>query len=155
LKATVAVALCDKVLKKHRSPPLVFEYDIMRKGATRVVLLTKKYAIKFPRFYGWEHFLRGLLANMQEVEFNTMKDERLCPVKFYIPGGWLLVMPRCTPITEQTFLNLDIARFWPNESEDYHPDNECDPRGFNAPVENKQDSFGWYNGEIVAIDYGS
>lgn len=24
-----------------------------------------------------------------------------------------------------------------------------------VPVENKPDSFGWYEGQIVAIDYGS
>ena len=80
----------------------------MTNGTTRAVFLTKKYAIKVPQFkYGWELFLRGLLANMQEVEFNTMKDERLCPIKFHIRGGWLIVMPRCTPISIQTFSNLD------------------------------------------------
>lgn len=128
----------------------------LKHGCTRFVFLTKNYAIKVPQFkYEWRHFLLGLLANMQEVTFSKIKDERLCPVKFYIPGGWLLVMPRCIPITENVFFDLDVTRFWPNESEDYHPANECERANYNVPVENKQDSFGWFNGKIVAIDYGS
>lgn len=125
-------------------------------GCTRFVILTKKYAIKIPQFkYKWRHFLQGLLANMQEISFSKINDERLCPIKFYIPGGWLLVMPRCAPITEATFSTLDLTRFWPDESEDYHPKNTCERANYNAPVENKIDSFGYYNNKIVAIDYGS
>ena len=92
---------------------------------------------------------------MQEVMFSKMKDDRLCPIKFYIPGGWLIVMPRCNIIIDEDFQNLDVNLFWPNDKEDYHPDNTCEENEFNAPVENKQDSFGYYNGKIVAIDYGS
>jgi len=125
-------------------------------GCTRFVVLTKKYAIKIPQFkYEWKHFLLGLLANMQEVAFNTMKDERLCPVIFHLWGGWLVVMPRCAPISEECFFDIDVTRFWPNKDEDYHPDNTCERANYNVPVENKQDSFGYYNGKIVAIDYGS
>jgi len=125
-------------------------------GCTRFVILTKRYAIKVPQFkYEWKHFLLGLLANMQEVSFSTISDDRLCPVKFYVPGGWLLVMPRCEMISREVFFDLDITRFWPNNKEDYHPDNTCERVEYNVPVENKQDSFGYYNGKIVAIDYGS
>lgn len=128
----------------------------LKHGCTRFVFLTKNYAVKVPQFkYEWRHFLLGLLANMQEVTFSKTKDDRLCPVRFYIPGGWLLIMPRCTPITEDVFFDLDVTKFWPNESEDYHPKNECERANYNVPVENKQDSFGWLNGKIVAIDYGS
>lgn len=108
-------------------------------GCTRLVILTRKYAIKIPQFhYEWRHFLFGLLANMQEVQFSKMKDERACPVLFSLWGGWLLVMPRCEPITRDDFRRLDIS--------DYNPP---------IPVEDKEDSFGYYNGRIVAIDYGS
>ena len=128
----------------------------LKHGCTRFVFLTKNYAIKVPQFkYEWRHFLLGLLANMQEVTFSKIKDDRLCPIWFYIPGGWLLIMPRCAPITEDVFFDLDVTKFWPNESEDYHPKNECERANYNVPVENKQDSFGWLNGKIVAIDYGS
>ena len=128
----------------------------VKHGCTRFVILTNKYAIKIPQFrYEWKHFLLGLLANMQEVSFSKINDDRLYPVKFYIPGGLLLVMPRCERISEDIFFDLDITRFWPNELEDYHPDNTCERVEYNVPVENKQDSFGYYNNKIVAIDYGS
>ena len=125
-------------------------------GTTRLVILIGKYAGKIPQIkYGWELFLRGLLANMQEIEFAALKDCRMCPIKYYISGGWLIIMPRCLPITEEEFLILSYDKFWPNSNEDYHPNNVCEKVSFNVPVENKQDSFGYYNGEIVAVDYGS
>jgi len=122
-------------------------------GCTRYVFLTKKYAIKIPQFrYGWRLFLHGLLANQQEVLFSTLKDERMCPVLFHIPGGWMLVMPRCTPLTEEEFYNLDIYKFW--ERDDIQWPGP-DYKKAIVPVENKEDSFGWYNNKIVAIDYGN
>jgi len=125
-------------------------------GCTREVFLIGKYAIKVPQFhYEWRHFLLGLLANMQEVNLSKTHDERLCPVLFYIPGGWLIVMPRCGEISREDFLNLDVTRFWPDNSEDYHPDNTCERANYNVPVENKEDSFGVLDGKIVAVDYGS
>jgi hypothetical protein len=52
-------------------------------------------------------------------------------------------MPRCKPISNEdwcTFkVNLDT---WVNE--DY----------YKIPVEHKQNSFGWLNENIVALDYG-
>lgn len=113
-------------------------------GCTRSVLLIGKYAIKIPRLnYGWQLFLKGLLANMQEVHFSTMKDERMAPVIFSIPGGFLLVMPRCKAISKYDFLKvLNISYF-----------HGLEP--FKVPVENKIDSFGWLNNKIVALDYGS
>ena len=107
-----------------------------KQGSTRFVILTKQYAIKIPQFK-WRNFLLGLLANMQEVQFSKLNDTRLCPVKFYIPGGWLIVMPRCEIISDEMFFNLDLKNF------------------YLIPVENKKDSFGYYNGKVVAIDYGS
>ena len=125
-------------------------------GVTRLVFITKKWAFKIPQLkFGWEFFLRGLLANMQEVEFNKMHDKRMCPIKFYLPGGFLVVMPYCPPITKKDFNKNILDKFYPNNKEDYHPNNICEHRYFNVPVEYKQDSFGYYNNNIVAIDYGS
>jgi len=108
-------------------------------GTTRLVILIGKWAIKIPQIkYSWKLFLNGLLANMQEVEFSTLKDDRVCPILFYVSGGWVVVMPKCDIISEEDFLNLDIDKFHPT-----------------IPVENKRNSFGYYNGNIVAIDYGS
>lgn len=110
-------------------------------GTTRVVLLTTKYAFKFPTYVSWKLFLHGLLANMQENLFSGLHSN-LCPVLFYIPGGFLTVMPACTPLTTEEYESLDFIRF-------------VDQEDMELPVENKQDSFGWLNGRIVAIDYGS
>ena len=127
-----------------------------KKGRTRFVIIIYHWAIKVPQFrYKWSNFLEGLLCNIQEVKFSKMKDDRMCPIKFYIPGGWLVVMPRCESITDLDYSNIDINKFWPAANEDYHPDNMCDKIKFNVPVEQKQDSFGYYNDNIVAIDYGS
>lgn len=122
---------------------------MIKYGCTRIVFLIGGYAIKFPQIkYEWKHFLLGLLANMQEIGFSKMDDKRMCPVLFYIPGGWMVVMPRCKNLSREEFMKLDTRIFYPL--------NENSPNEyFNVPVENKEDSFGWYKGKIVAIDYGS
>lgn len=113
-------------------------------GCTRWVFLVGKYAVKIPQIkYTWRHFLQGLLCNMQEVLFYSTKDERLCPILWHIPGGWMVVMKRCKPLTDTEFNNIDMANtFWNNTP-------------YKIPVEYKIDSFGKLDGKIVAVDYGS
>lgn len=127
---------------------------MVKLGRTRIVFLTRRYAIKIPQLKKYNKFLLGLLSNMQEVKKGKSKDDRLCPIIFSIPLGLLLIMPRCKIISEDDFEILDLSNFWPNELEDYHPNNICERAYLNAPVENKADSFGIYNNKIVAIDYG-
>jgi len=127
----------------------------IKKGATRWVVLIKNIAIKIPALYNFRGFLNGLLANLHEIEWSKTKDKRLCPVLFYIPGGWVVIMPECTPIDAVNFNSELIDKFYPDSTEDYHPDNECFPAEYNIPVEYKIDSFGWYKNQIVAIDYGT
>lgn len=124
-------------------------------GCTRSVILIGTYAVKIPRLnYGWTQFIKGLLGNMQEVHYSKMKDKRICPVLFAIPGGFLLVMPRCKELSEVEFTNININDYWKqhlkniNEKTMYCGD-------FVVPVEHKIDSFGIINNNIVAIDYGS
>lgn len=115
----------------------------IKKGTTRVVILTSKYAFKFPAIYSWRLFLHGLLANMQETDFwCQLKSYKLCPVLFSLPLGFLVVMPRATVFTNKNFEYFCYETFV----------NEL---GWIIPVENKRDSFGFINGQIVAIDYGS
>lgn len=113
-------------------------------GATRFVVLTTNYAFKFPRLWPYRNFLQGLLANMQEANFWTMRDERLCPVVFSLWGGWLVMMPRARMMTEAEWLAFDAAHF-------------CDSPGSDTvvPAEHKPSSFGYLNGVVVAIDYGN
>ena len=124
-------------------------------GRTRMVILTARYAVKIPQLKKYKNFLLGMLSNMQEVAMSKSHDERLCPVKTYLPFGLLLIMPKCDIVSEDIFESMDKSKFWPNESEDYHPKNTCERAMQNVPVENKPDSFGYFDNRIVAIDYGS
>lgn len=110
-----------------------------RQGTTRYVVLVGRWAVKFPTFkYGYRNFLRGLLGNIDEAGMGRGKDARLAPALFALPGGWLLVMPRCKPVSPREFHDL------------------VNMKSFDLlPVEDKRDSFGWYKGRIVAIDYAS
>ena len=112
-------------------------------GATRTVFLTTRYAIKIPRCIEWRLFLHGLLANMQEAHFwRHLRSDKLCPILWRCPGGFLLVMPRAVPLSREEFATFDTRAF------------RCEGT-WVVPVEDKQDSFGWYQGRIVAVDYGT
>ncbi len=116
---------------------------IVKHGTTRRVILTPKYAFKFPNPTEWRLFLHGLLANMQETTFSRMKSDLLMPVKFSIPGGWLVIMPRGRPLTEEDHEQYPHLPQWDDKLQ------------FKLPVENKRDSYAWYQGRIVAVDYGT
>lgn len=111
----------------------------IKRGATRTVFLLGGLAFKFPTFYSWENFLYGLLGNMQETRFSQLGWEQLCPVVFSINFGLLVVMKRAMLLTDIEFSNMNYNDFIK----------------VGVPVENKQCSFGWLNGRIVAVDYGS
>ncbi len=115
---------------------------ITRRGVTRTVLLTRRWAIKFPTLRSWRLFLCGLLANMSEAQFSAARWPELCPVVLHLPLGILIIMPRATMLTDTEWDVFDYAGF--TQREDYH-----------VPAEQKQDGFGWWHGKIVAIDYGS
>jgi hypothetical protein len=118
------------------------------RGATRTVLLIGGVAIKIPGAWGksrlWVSILNGLLANCQEAEFSRswMAERGLCPVLFSLPGGFILVMKRAAPMTEDQWADFDFDAFV------YRKD--C-----TLPVEQKRDSFGWVDGKVVAVDFGS
>lgn len=122
----------------------------IKRGITRWVLLIGKYALKMPRIHtkrehwgcSWVNFLRGLMANMNENQFSGLEFDVLCPVVFYIPGGFLTVMLRASPLTDDQWKTLDVKDLLFNG--DVSPDL----------VEYKRDSFGVLNGRIVAVDYG-
>lgn len=111
-------------------------------GGTRFVILTKKYAIKIPRFDTYRSCLNGLLANDQETMFSKLDylKGKVCPVLFYLPFGLLVVMP----ITED--LNEDEVSI--DQLKSFCLDNAI-------PSEIKYSSFGWYRGQLVCRDYGT
>jgi hypothetical protein len=111
-------------------------------GVTRVVFMTRENVYKFPTFESWRNFLNGLLANMQERRLSATGWPELCPVKFALPGGLLVVMPRALPVSDHEWEVFDYERYVDRES-------------YTIPVENKRSSFGVLRGRLVAIDYGS
>ena len=111
-------------------------------GCTRHVLLAGPWAFKVPALWSWKLFLCGLLANMQEREFARTAWPELCPVTFSTPGGWLVVMRRAQEMTDAEFLAFDAKAF-------------CEGGAHIVPAEHKSNSFGWLDGRIVAIDYGT
>jgi hypothetical protein len=113
-------------------------------GSTRTVWLVGRCAIKRPALVEWRLFLLGLLANMQESRFAATKHPKLCPVLWSVPGGFLLVMRRAKPLSRGEFDRFSqTVDDWINDDD------------MTIPVETKLDSFGWLNGRVVAIDYGS
>ncbi len=128
---------------------------MIKNGCTRMVFLIGRYAIKVPQVkHGWRNFLNGLLGNLQERIMDTMKDKRMCPIIWSIPGGWLNVMPRCDSLTQTEFEDLRIDDFWEQTTKQVGTETiyygPC-----KVPVEHKRCSFGWYKNRIVAVDYGS
>ncbi|MPZ48210.1 MAG: hypothetical protein GEU75_02670 [Dehalococcoidia bacterium] len=142
-----AAQLLKTILRTFR---LRFGLTVNREGLTRVVLLTDKHVVKLPNFLGlrssessWLLFLQALVENAREAKasrLNHLVDNKLCPVVFAIPGGWLNVMKRADPVPAQVFNALDYAAFI--RCGDYW-----------LAVENKQSSFGFLDGRLVAIDY--
>jgi hypothetical protein len=113
----------------------------LERGSTRTVILMKRHAFKLPTLSSWRRFLQGLLANMQEVNWSRIDSPYLCPVLFHPPLGFLVVMPRCA--------SIDSIKTGSMEAENWR-----DKGSYLIPVEYKADSFGYYGGGIVAIDYG-
>lgn len=113
-------------------------------GCTRQVILLHKYAVKIPSFHSWENFLNGLLGNMQETMLSKFWSRNgviyHCPVIFSAPGGFLNIMLRARILTDDEFKNFDFETI-------------CGKLEYKP--ENKSNSFGYLEGRIVCIDYGS
>jgi hypothetical protein len=130
-----------------------------RNGVTREVLLTTRYAIKLPKLTGgWSFFLRGLLANMQERRCGAARWPELCPVVCSMPGGWILVMRRTEPLTDERWKEFRRELIGDEiDATDYRrgfikPWND-ESATYVVPVDVRRDSFGLLDGSIVAVDY--
>lgn len=118
----------------------------IERGTTRAVLLIGKYAIKFPRIHHefkdhrWKMFLRGILANIDEAYWwkHSHHKDKLCPVKWKSPFGFILIMQRADPFTREEYdadLNGLIKRF------------------SGLPFDAKVENFGKIDERIVLVDY--
>ena len=105
---------------------------ICREGANRVVLLLYGWAIKLPRLRAWRC---GLANNRNEYRWQG-EHPSYCPVLRCAPFGLFAIMPRASALTDAEFATLDA----------------------HLPAlpgaERKASSWGWFNGRVVAIDYG-
>lgn len=130
-----------------------------RTGVTREVFLIGRYAFKLPKLtYGWKMFLQGLLCNMQEAVWGRSKEmPEFCPVVFSIPGGWLVVMKRAMPLTDEQWREFLRDRLGIDGIKSFHPRDEIKSwtgGDYFIPAEVKENSFGLLDGRVVVIDYG-
>lgn len=109
----------------------------LKSGANRWTFLCGGFAFKIPNLSSWRTFLYGLLNNMNERWADSMAPgEAHCPVRAYIPGGFLNIMPRCRSLSDGEWREFDLASV------------------AGIQVEHKPDSFGVLAGRVVAVDYG-
>jgi hypothetical protein len=113
----------------------------IRRGLTRTVLLTPRWAIKFPSLRTHDDglkgalwsFCRGVTANQSEAEWSGY-HEGLCPVLLSL-AGLVNVYPRCEPVTDD-LTDLDYEAI-----------------GFSGPTDRKTANVGVLNGRRVWVDY--
>jgi hypothetical protein len=108
---------------------------LVTEGRNRFVLVTSRYAFKAPSLRSWRDFLFGLLNNLNEAAWHR-EHTGYCPVAWAAPLGLLLVMPRAQVLDEAEYAYIES--FLPQL----------------PGVERKASSWGWLNGEPVAVDYG-
>jgi hypothetical protein len=121
---------------------------INRTGATRIVIECNSVVIKLPNILnGWHHFLLGILANINENKcwkwnsgtFEKGHSHLLCPVLWCSWGGWILVMKKVDSVlTLDEGWELDIL-----------------PHIKHFPGDDSGNNYGFLDGRIVKIDYGS
>lgn len=115
---------------------------INRRGITRTVIITTRYAIKVPSLRGGSlggargrlgGFARGLLANQSEYQWHDFEPwaGKVAPVLRSWLGGFVQVYPRCEPVAVDALLPL------------------LDP----DPGDHKLENFGVLNGRVVRVDY--
>jgi hypothetical protein len=78
---------------------------------------------------------------MQERDLSKLGWPELCPVLFAVPGGWLVVMQRATPLTHEQAERLDPLSILSRDDR-------------AIPAEPKASSFGMLGDHLVVVDYG-
>jgi hypothetical protein len=112
---------------------------VNRRGITRTVVLTRRYAIKLPSLRGGSRGPRsflwsltsGIQANLSEWEWSGMPG--VCPVLFSA-WGLVNVYPRCELLADDAVVDYDAI-------------------GFPYRTDNKPDNVGYLDGRLVWVDY--
>lgn len=120
--------------------------NINRRGVTRIVVEFNSVVIKIPNFtYSWNHFLKGLIGNMEEGKtwkWNSGKYEKgfsylLCPVLWFSWGGWILIMRK----VDET-VNENNYHIW-----------NCEEHKKHFKGDDTAGNYGFLNGKLVKLDY--
>lgn len=109
---------------------------ICNKGMTRTVILTEKYALKFPVFNrGLVIFLYGLLANLEEKDWcrtSVPNEPGLPDVLWVSPLGLLSVQKRLSPVRHRGLFWVELQHLISTSSlhrdfwlYDAKPENFC------------------------------
>jgi hypothetical protein len=119
--------------------------EIKRKGVTRIVFIFDRFVIKIPNFLvQHNHFLHGCLANWNERYFYKRWNKtqfkllnKAVPSIFCSWFGLLQIQRKCKPL-DRELTNEEIELY-----KDLH-NGDC-----------KKENFGYYNGQLVCLDYGN
>lgn len=125
-------------------------------GTVRIVILCFGLAFKVPYPFarkGRNGGLRdGRMSNLEELKLwkRTGSTEiggvSLCPIKFSLPFGLLIVMPEAKPFTWDEWKAMDFRDRYDNFTQ------PATALGVDDTI--KPDTFGRLNGKIVVLDYG-
>lgn len=118
----------------------------IKKGATRIVIILKKYVIKIPRFKTMRSFSNGLSANLYEKEFSEFLFPYVSPTIFSL-WGFLNIQYKVLVTNQDAELKIWIKNLDSIKCESQR-------KYLINSVELKTDSIGYLNNKIVACDYG-
>lgn len=120
----------------------------LKTSTTRIVFVFNNFVLKFPNIKSWKQLLWGLLANMQEREFNKINHAALGCIYFSNIHGLFLIMEKADKI-----LDIDELSFRKIMKIKYKND---DISKFILS-DLKRDNFGYRRNtkEIIKIDYGN
>ena len=71
-----------------------------------------------------------------------LSTDKLCPILFGLPGGWMNIMKKARVMTDEEFLNFEWEKFCVINKHAY------------IPGEAKPDCYGWIDDKVVVIDFG-
>lgn len=118
----------------------------IERGATRIVFVFNKFVIKIPSFKQYNLFLNGLLANLQEKLW-TGHHPDLAKVYFCGKLGFFLFMEKAEVLSNDVNWEKTMERL----GEKYKDDELSE----FMMSDFKPSNWGFINGELKKIDYGS
>lgn len=117
---------------------------INKTGVTRTVILTKRLAIKIPTFKSLQLFLSGWQANIQEATFGDVGFTCLNQVKASFLKDLVVVHKRIKPVNHK-------GLFWVEQKQ---LEISSKVRSLHES-DTKPENYGYDNGVLKRLDYGS